>query len=75
MVYWCETWNRIISIKMPAWLKMKTIGLLTVKEDLIISIKSNQVLLVIKCRPPIRVMQLTEICYRTTREGLSSPSF
>ena len=73
MVYWCETWNRIISIKLPAWLKMRMIGLLTVKEDLTISMKFNQVLLTIRCRPRIRVMQLIEICSRTSREDLSSP--
>lgn len=75
MVYWCEAWNSIISIKLTPWLKMRKIWILTVKEDLIISIKFNQVLLTIRCRPAIRAMRLTKICSRTSREGLSSPSF
>ena len=48
MVYWCEAWNSIISIKLTPWLKMRKIWILTVKEDLIISIKFNQVLLTIR---------------------------
>ncbi len=61
MVYWCEAWNSIISIILPEWLKMRKIGILTVKGDLIISTKFRQVLLMIRCRPAIRAMQLTEI--------------
>ena len=69
MVYWCEAWNSIISIILPAWLKMRKIGVLTVKEDRIMSRKFSQVLLTIRCRPAIRAMRLTEICSRTSREG------
>lgn len=61
MVYWCEAWNSIISIILPEWLKMRKIGVLTVKMDRIMSRKFRQVLLMIRCRPAIRAMQLTEI--------------
>lgn len=65
MVYWCLVWKSIISIILPAWLKMREIRLPGVKEDRPISMKSNQVLLPIRCPPPIRAMQFIEICSRT----------
>ena len=61
MVYWCEAWKRIISIKLTACQKMRTIEVLTIKEDQVMSMKSSQVLLMIRCHPPIRAMWLTEI--------------
>lgn len=36
MVSWCEAWNGIISIKLPAWLKMRNLRILMIKEDSII---------------------------------------
>ena len=47
MVYWCEVWNSIISIILPAWLKKRKIGILMVKEYPILSMKFIQVLLTI----------------------------
>ena len=44
-VYWCEAWNSIISIILPAWLKKRKIGILMVKDYPIMSMKSSQVLL------------------------------
>jgi len=48
MVYWCEAWNSIISIILPAWLKKRKIGILMVKDYPIMSMKSSQVLLTIR---------------------------
>ena len=48
MVYWCEVWNSIISIILPAWLKKRKIGILMVKDYPIMSMKSSQVLLTIR---------------------------
>ena len=47
-VYWCEAWNSIISIILPAWLKKRKIGILMVKDYPIMSMKSSQVLLTIR---------------------------